>query len=120
MRSVKQPCFWSWDILFRMVTNLRNVNRVICFNSRQVGRPAVWPIQHAIQWVISALTPQAKQPDREADSLSPPSVEVKNQCSYISTRLYALMLYKWATLPYVLTHSHSFAIMTHLDSVVNL
>jgi len=61
-----------------MVTTLRIGNRVIWLDSRQVSRLAVWLIQHAIQWLISAATPEAKQPDHEADSSSPPSVDVKN------------------------------------------
>ena len=84
-----------------------------------MSRPAVWLIQRAIQWVISAPSPEAKQPDHEADRSSPPSVQVKNWCSCISTRLYALMFYKRATLAYFCYTVFFFAFMTHLYNVVN-
>jgi hypothetical protein len=35
-------------------------------------------IQHPVQWVLGALSPEVEQPEREADHLLPSSAEVKN------------------------------------------
>jgi hypothetical protein len=44
-------------------------------------RPALGPTQTPIQWVPDTLSPQEKQPEREADYLPLASAEVKNEWS---------------------------------------
>jgi hypothetical protein len=55
------------------------------------SRSAVGPTQPPIQWVPGALSLGVKRPGREADHLSPSSVEVKNAWSHTSTSQYAFM-----------------------------
>jgi len=52
-----------------------------------VFRPALGPIQPAVQWVPGTLSLQVERPGREADHLPPPSAEAKNAWSYTSTPL---------------------------------
>jgi hypothetical protein len=59
------------------------------------SRTALGPTQPPIQWVPGALSLAVKQPEREADHLSPSSAEVKNAWSYTSTppiRLHGVVL----------------------------
>jgi hypothetical protein len=53
---------------------------------------------HSVQW-MSGFFPEVKGPEREADNWPPSSVEVKNECSFISTSLYAFMTWTATTLP---------------------
>jgi len=64
------------------------------------SRPALVPIQPPIQWVPGALTPGVKWTGLEADHSPPPSAEVKNTWSYISTPPYVFMA--WCLLKYIL------------------
>jgi hypothetical protein len=54
------------------------------------SRPALGLTQTPIQWVTGALSPEVKQPGREADHSAPTSVEVKKIWIYTSTPPYAL------------------------------
>jgi hypothetical protein len=56
-----------------------------------VPKPALGPIQPAIQWILGALSPGIKWLEREADHSPPSNAEVKNAWSYTSTLPYAFM-----------------------------
>jgi hypothetical protein len=56
-----------------------------------VSRLALRPMQPPVQWVPGALSQGVKRPGIEADHSSPPSAEVKNAWSYISTPPYILI-----------------------------
>jgi hypothetical protein len=49
------------------------------------SRPALRPTQPPIQWVPGVLSLGVKRPGREADHSPPPSADIKNAWSYIST-----------------------------------
>jgi hypothetical protein len=56
-----------------------------------MSKPALEPTQSPIQLVPGALSLRVKRPELKADHLPPPSAEVKNAWSYISTPQYAFM-----------------------------
>jgi len=45
----------------------------------ETSRPALWPTQPPIQWVLEALFPEVKHPRHEAENLPLSSAKVKNQ-----------------------------------------
>jgi hypothetical protein len=51
------------------------------------SRSALGPTQPPLQWVPEALSPEVKQPGREADHSPPSSAEGKNAWRYTSTLL---------------------------------
>jgi hypothetical protein len=56
-----------------------------------LSRPAVWPTQPPIQWVLSLFPRGVKRQGREADHSPPARAEVKKIWIYTSTPPYAFM-----------------------------
>jgi hypothetical protein len=48
------------------------------------SRPALWCTQSPVQWVPGALSPEVKQPGREADHSPPARAEIRKTWIYIS------------------------------------
>jgi hypothetical protein len=63
-----------------------------------VSRTALGSTQPPIQWVAGTLSLGVKRPGREAGHSPPPSAEVKNAWSYISTPQYVFMA--WCLVKY--------------------
>jgi hypothetical protein len=55
------------------------------FTFTTASRQALGPYQFPIHWVLAALFPQVKRPEREADHSPQSTAEVKNAWSYTST-----------------------------------
>jgi hypothetical protein len=65
--------------------------RVKKFLFSLASRQTLGSTQPHIQWVLAALSPEIKQPVREADHSPPTSTEVKKMWIYTSTPPYAFM-----------------------------
>jgi len=75
-----------------------------CFLFATASRPVLGPIQPPIQWSLRAISPEVRQPGREADNSPPFCAEVKNEWSYTSTPPSVFMVWYWSTgttLPYI-------------------
>jgi hypothetical protein len=55
------------------------------------SRPALGSTQPPMQWVLGALSPGVKRPEREADHSPPTSAEIKRMWTYTSTTPYTFM-----------------------------
>jgi hypothetical protein len=92
---------------------------VLRFDSRRelgflftaVSRTALGPTQPPIEWVPGALSMRVKRPGREADHSSPPSAEVNNAWSYVSSPQYVFMAWCFVKRRDNFTHTEDF----HID-----